>query len=544
MDDLKNHPDVTGPSPAGVPPQARSLGSRRCPNCGNQVSAHTSVCPACGEGLKDRSDRVRCRYCGERSSAELTVCPFCGRELKSAPPRAFTWGIPIGLVALVMVLLIGQVSAGRNPLAWAEARFSVEGQPAGDQVGKGLVVVVTPAAAQADAATNQAVADSQAGTESQADVLVQTDVAVDPAPNVETVAEAAPGGDAQAITAPESASEVVPAAEVANSNEAAQLNQTATEEPAGGAAETVPVSNAAVALSAVAAQSAQPADASVAQAAPEPEETVAESDVSAQAQGPIVSAAGAGANSGLPTSTPTSTGTATPVSTPTPSPTSTTVATATPVPTETPTPAPMPTYEIQRGDTLIVIAKKNDVRVDDLMSVNDISAADAFSIQPGQKLLIPLEGTVNSAGSGPTATPEEVEVIAPTNTPMPTPTTPSLRLDAPILRSPEPGTPVSCSSPAALAWLPVPFMRAEDRFVLHLGFVSGKMDDGREVVIWVLEQPFPSSATSWDMDGSLCSLAPQEYNRKWHWYVEVVEDVEGALRPVSPASQTWDFTWN
>ena len=53
----------------------------------------------------------------------------------------------------------------------------------------------------------------------------------------------------------------------------------------------------------------------------------------------------------------------------------------------------MPTYQIQRGDTLIVVARKNDVSVEDLMRVNGITAAEAFTIQPGQELLIPVEGS-------------------------------------------------------------------------------------------------------------------------------------------------------
>ena len=278
----------------------------------------------------------------------------------------------------------------------------------------------------------------------------------------------------------------------------------------------------------------------VAKPAETPTDTPVNTPTADAAQGPVVSAASAGSASvgGLPTSTPTGTATATSIATLTSTPT------ATPAVTNTATPAPMPTYEIRRGDTLIVVAKKNDVSVEDLMRVNDISPAEAFTIQPGQTLLIPVEGSEPAASTDADEPTEQAAVVvAPTSTPLPTPTTPSMRLDAPILRSPEPGTPVSCSEPGQLAWLPVPFMRAEDKFVLHLGFVSGRMDDGRDIVIWVLEQPFASSAVSWDMDEGLCGLAPQEFDRKWHWYLEVVEEVDGALRPVSPQSETWHFNW-
>ena len=136
--------------------------------------------------------------------------------------------------------------------------------------------------------------------------------------------------------------------------------------------------------------------------------------------------------------------------------------------------------------------------------------------------------------------------VSPTATPaLPTPLpAPALRLDAPALRSPEPGTPVSCSAPTSLVWLPVPFMRAEDKYVLHLGFVNGRTDEGQEIVIWVLEQPRPANLTSWDMDASLCSLAPQEYGRQWRGYVEAAEEIDGKLIPVSPTSEIWQFSWN
>ena len=112
------------------------------------------------------------------------------------------------------------------------------------------------------------------------------------------------------------------------------------------------------------------------------------------------------------------------------------------------------------------------------------------------------------------------------------------------MRSPDPGTPMSYSDPGSLAWLPVPFMRTVDVFVLHLGFIGGRTEDGQDIVMWVLEQPRPSSATSWDMDSSLCALAPQEFGRRWRWYVEVAQEVDGVRETVSPSSEVWEFSWN
>lgn len=498
--------------------RGRTMGSRRCPSCGSQVSAHSSVCPACGETLQDQSGQIRCRHCSERSPAELTLCPYCGRELASAPPRVLTWGVPAVLVALILILLVRQVGSEANPLAWAQERLSVEGLPAENAGDRGLVVVVTPAAGDGES--------TDAG----------------PASSEAAAAETASTASASGVV---SSSEIVSASELAAAEFAAVAEGvaplTAENQPVAAQPETESVAQTVQPGDDVSTESQPAAVAAALQAVAKPVEAPPNTPTADTAQGPVVSAASAGGASdgALPTSTPTSTETATPIATVTSTPT------ATPAVTNTATPVPMPTYEIRRGDTLIVVARKNDVSVEDLMRVNGISAAEAFTIQPGEKLLIPVEGSEpTDSTDADEATQEATAVSAATTTPLPTPTTPSMRLDAPILRSPEPGTPVSCSEPGQLAWLPVPFMRAEDKFVLHLGFVSGRMDNGRDIVIWVLEQPFPSSAVSWDMDGSLCGLAPQEFDRKWHWYVEVVEEVDGALRPVSPQSETWHFNWN
>lgn len=78
--------------------------------------------------------------------------------------------------------------------------------------------------------------------------------------------------------------------------------------------------------------------------------------------------------------------------TPTPEP-----PTATPVPPtpEPPTVTPQPaapsrrTYTVQQGDTLRGIAEKFDVTVAALLRANNLTAAQADSIRPGQELVIP-----------------------------------------------------------------------------------------------------------------------------------------------------------
>jgi LysM repeat protein len=100
---------------------------------------------------------------------------------------------------------------------------------------------------------------------------------------------------------------------------------------------------------------------------------------------------------GSPTLTPTAAATATarPSATPspTPAPTATPTPSATPVaPTATPEPPPPPrrrTYTVQPGDTLRSIASDFGVTVQALINANDLTAAQADSLQPGDTLIIP-----------------------------------------------------------------------------------------------------------------------------------------------------------
>ena len=530
-------PSSTGNTGSAAASRGRSAGARTCPNCGARTAAHASVCPECGESLKDRGGRIRCRHCGERSAAELTLCPHCGRELAAAPSRLVTWGIPAALVALFLVLIVRQVD-GNNPVTWAQNRMSVERAVSRGAAERGLVVVVTPVEGDAqivnDAPAEQATPVQAAVVE---DAAIAAELTGTEAIVEDELADASDG--VELADAPE-AQEGEPVATEA-APELMTENSESTVQPDN--AEQPPAPTPPAVETAVAAVGDQPLDAT-----PSVEAVVAASDaVSTNTPDPpnpgnaaLVAAASLSRAPGLPSATPTNLPTLTPALTSTPT------QTPTPAPTDTATPAPMPTYAIQRGDTLVVVARRTGVSVEDLMRVNGISAAEAFTIQPGQELLIPVEGSVGAQEptATPTLTPTSTAVVPPTDTPVPTPTTPALRLDAPILRSPESGTPASCSEPTSLVWLPVPFMRADDKFVLHLGFVNGRMEDGRDIVVWVLQQPRPANVTSWDMDGGLCSLAPQEYGRRWKWFVEVAEESEGVLRPVSPPSETWEFDWN
>ncbi len=164
------------------------------------------------------------------------------------------------------------------------------------------------------------------------------------------------------------------------------------------------------------------------------------------------------------------------------------------IPTSTPTPEPK-TYTIETGDTFISIANRLDVSTAALMLANEMSPDEARLIRPGQILLIP-DSAISAESKTDTPAPTETQppataaaTRAPTATP--TPAGPAYRLDAPVLRSPENNTPVSCNGNNQLNWITVAFMQPDDQFVMHLGFVSGVDGAGTENVIWILAQPPP-----------------------------------------------------
>jgi LysM repeat protein len=215
----------------------------------------------------------------------------------------------------------------------------------------------------------------------------------------------------------------------------------------------------------------------------------------------------------------------------------------------TATPAPE-TYTVRGGDTILAIALRNNVSVEDMLAANGLTINDARTLQPGDELIIPGPEGI------PTATPAATATGAPTGTstatpaatvtgvPTPTPTTASVvRVDAPRLRSPENGTAVSCSGQETLTWLQVPSVRPTDLYLVHLGYVNGVAADGSEEVVWVISQQRPVSATSWQLDNNLCGLAPNNAGKQWRWYVEVAESAADGMQPVSPASPVWGFAW-
>ncbi len=219
----------------------------------------------------------------------------------------------------------------------------------------------------------------------------------------------------------------------------------------------------------------------------------------------------------------------------------------------TATPAPA-TYTVRAGDTLLAIALRNNVSVEEMLAANGMTINDARTLQPGDELIIPGPEGVPTATLAATlvATPTAAATAAKTATPAGAATVAAapaaapasaVRVDAPRLRSPENGTAVSCSGQGTLTWLQVPSVRSTDLYLVNLGYVNSIAGDGTEEVVWVISQQRPVSATSWQLDNNLCGLAPNTAGKQWRWYVEVVEPTADGLQPVSPASPVWGFAW-
>jgi len=206
----------------------------------------------------------------------------------------------------------------------------------------------------------------------------------------------------------------------------------------------------------------------------------------------------------------------------------TTLPTPTVTPTRLMTPLPTPTatpivYQVRAGDTLVSIASTYGVDVDELMTANNVSAQDVYVIQPGQMLYVPV------------STPEPLVAVSGNVL--------AGRVEAPQLLVPTDAANVGCATGGTLIWQRVQFVKDSDKYVLHLGFVSGRSSNGQETVTWVLSQSGPVTLTEWQLDTNLCNLAPAEYDHQWRWWVEVVEAVDGETVSVSPPSEIRGFTW-
>ena len=531
---IANLPAVPIPV-AGAP--RPTVGSHQCPNCGAWTPVGSSICAECGVRIQPKPQKVRCRLCGANAPTSLVICPRCGRELQPAPSRVLTWGAPTVLVLLFLLTLAPRWESN-NPLGWVQRQVGA-GRDWVDQMAQQLDPQITISTLP----------------ETVADTQVLEPVGALQAENPGTTPPVNSGNNGaieQSVLITTSTLSNAGATDQRNSGNAGQ-SAPLLPEPAVVTPTTIIVAPTATAppppvikLTATNVAPAPTATATTAPATPTnpPSATATprNTTVSAIVQAlPVVTtpvdtlvAAGVTTDS-VPV-------TAKSILQPTP-----TLPSPTPEPpTATATPSAV-TYTVRAGDTPGAIADRYGLTVNELLAANGLSLNDARRLRVGQVLLI-----AGAATPAPTATPTTASATATTS---PTPTLPAaptatntpastVRVDAPLLRSPENGSFLSCNSNNSLIWLPVAYIRESDQYLLHLGFLSGYNGDGSEQVTWVLEQWRPANVTLWDLDNGLCSLAPQAYGRQWRWYVEVVEAAGSDWQPVSPASVIGRFSWN
>lgn len=457
------------------------------------------------------------------------ICPHCGRELQAAPSRVLSWGAPTVLVLLALLVLGPRWESG-NPLGWLQSGFGA-GRAWVDEMAQRLDPQITISTLPATVAEGQAI-DNATG--------------LSPDAQIDTLSS---GGDGNANEQPPLVAIATPERQDANGQSALDA---AGQPPAESALVTPTATLAEPTATATVLVVVQP---TATTAAPEP--TVTATAVPATPTSPPSATAtprqpatSAIVNALPVVTTPDNTIVAAGVTTGSVE----TESILQPTPTlPLPTPTPMPptatailaaiTYQVKAGDTPAEIAGQFGITVNELLAANGLSLNDARRLRVGQVLTISAAAT---PAPTPTATTASATVtptvpVAPTATDTPAST---VRIDAPVLRSPENGSSLSCSGANSLIWLPVTYIRESDQYLLHLGFLNGYNGDGSEQVTWVLEQWRPSNVTLWDLDSGLCSLAPQAYGRQWRWYVEVVEAAGSGWQPVSPPSAIGRFSWN
>jgi len=539
-----------------------SAGSRPCPACGQPVNVLASICPTCGESLPSRNKKIRCRHCHGTASANLVICPRCGRELRPAASRLLTWGIPALLVLLFAALFLMR-SGGTSPVAWAQVRIertaafvgdlgdrlqpeiTIETLPVEEDIEDQLVSA--PAPTLPANSVNQV--QQPAATE-QPTATPQEAAIVPPAATATATATAAPTATAlptataipELPTATESATATIPPAT------ATTLPVTAT--PSLRVTATVPSTVLATATTAAVTATRTATQSVTARLVlPTPTAVVRTAETYTVRVGDTLFDLALANDISLDLLLAANELTADDVYTIQPGdtllipdPDTALPATPTPMPTATATAVAGSTYTVQAGDTFMAIALRNRITTQALLDANGLTLAEARALRPGQELIIP-------GSSQPTATPAATVTPAATTTaaiaPSSNDATGEIRLDAPVLRTPENGTVVSCDKPESLVWNPVPFIQEDDLYLVHLGYVNSSPGaDGSEEIVWVLEQQRPSATTLWELDANLCGLAPFDFGRQWRWYVEVVERAtDGTLNPVSDPSPVWGFSW-
>lgn len=200
------------------------------------------------------------------------------------------------------------------------------------------------------------------------------------------------------------------------------------------------------------------------------------------------------------------------------------------IPTETP--VPVKSYEVQANDTLLGIATKFGITVEDLKKANGLKNN---LIRIGQQLTLPA--ATGETAAAPTATPEPSE-IAPavpdraadlTSTMVVTgPMTTTFTLPAPVpTRTPTPGPenrPVELLAPAdgasfegpdaviLLNWASIGILDEDEWYVVRLRWTDS--EEGQPLHFW-------TKATSWRVPASLY-VSGAEQAPRWRWRVLVV----------------------
>ena len=533
-------------------PALRSSATQRCPNCGAVQPASTSVCMACGAFIQNKAQKkIRCRRCGTQASANLVLCPGCGRELQAAPPRVGLFMASLLLVAVFLVLLTR--ASNFQPMAWMQTQATSSWswiRTLGDRLDPQITINTIPVTPLAVAATNNGglfglnrannAATTTEAAPVAATILITNGLAGGTGAGDNPPPVVAENSTISGLVA--SALAVTPTVAISSATGGEPLVEVAPTATTAPTVAPTPTPNPTATPSPV------PATATLAPATPTATST--RSSATATAQAILVAGNGGTGTKGVllqPTPTFTVAATALPTTAPTP--------TFTPEP-PTPT-ATVRTYTVRAGDTPFAIATQFDLTVIELLSANGLGLEDARRLRVGQTLIIPTVGAEPTATStvAPSPTPVDTNVpatatatvganVTPTTAAAAPTAASTVRLDAPRLRSPEPNSFLSCQGDNTLTWLPVAFMRESDQYRLHLGFLAGYNADGTEAITWVLEQLMPASTSLWQMDASLCGLAPQSTGRQWRWYVEVVEAAGGGVQPVSQGSAIWGFSWN
>ena len=522
---IANLPAVIPPStlaPRSAPSTPPS--THQCPNCGAWAPTGSSVCAECGGRIQPKPQKIRCRLCGTHASATLVICPDCGRELHPAPSRVLSWGAPTILVVLFLLVMVQRWESG-NPLRWIQTQVATSRawvSQVAARLDPQIEISTLPEAVTERGQVTEVTNDSSSSTTG-----LQSDTAFDtPSGTVETTLIANPN----VLTAPEPLPPSTQTDSASPEGAGQQDNSSANgtnSTLAGSITDSVAVTPTATAT---ALPSPQPTNTAV---APSPTATM---QPTVQATPTAIVDA---------TATPRQTSTSaivqtvpkkdadevvaadlnarkaatTTVTILQPTPTTVPTQTATPTQTAVPTQAAV-TYAIRAGDTPFGIATQFDISVDELLATNGLSLNDARRLRVGQVLTI-VARVAAPVAEQPTATPTATATIQSTtaNAALPAADAPpvtaaksTVRVDAPVQRSPENGSFLSCGANNTVTWLPVAYIRESDQYLLHLGFLSGYNGDGSEQVTWILEQWRPSNVTQWDLDTGLCGLAPTAFN--------------------------------